>query len=74
MDDFEIKKNIPKPYRKNTAAKFPLDSMEVGDMFEVPVAMRHALAGAVQRAHKQTNMRFTIRTINSTTRGVWRER
>ena len=73
MSEYKIEKNVPiAPILKRTIA-FPLDEMEIGDSFLMPLIKRNNLTSAIsmRRRNKLPGVYKTRRTDQETIR-VWR--
>lgn len=72
-----IEKGIPVPAKCAARIKYPLDQMQPGDSFSVPVVkseatkLRNSLNSAIKYRHGN-GWKFLIRSVDSGLR-VWRE-
>tara|TARA_R100000315_G_C5212630_1_gene126510 strand:+ start:914 stop:1159 length:246 start_codon:yes stop_codon:yes gene_type:complete len=78
--EFEIKKGVPLPKHRGKPRKYdiPLESMEVGDMIEIPMAKTRVLKEhktirnfVLRYKHKNPNTDFTVRQLDDSV-GIWR--
>lgn len=69
MAKYTIQKHIPVPTvrvsktERPRARKYPLDTMEVGDMFFVPHKTKNELTTYISAAGRQLDRKFTTRLV-----------
>lgn len=73
-----IQKNVPKPksrFEKTSAYQSLVERMEPGDMVEMPLRQAKSLYARCKAFAKAepSHPKFSIRTLNETTAGVWRD-
>jgi hypothetical protein len=73
-----IKKNVAKPAprsERGSAYQALVERMEPGDMVELPVRQAKSLYARCKELAKAdaTGRKFSIRTFNKTTAGIWRD-
>jgi hypothetical protein len=71
MSTITIEKNIPVPANKRTN-KYPLNTMEIGDSFVVPLEMapKSGIYPAISVYARRAGTKYTIRAIEDS--GGWR--
>lgn len=70
---FEVEKNEPIPDPEWGRNRYPFLQMEVGDRFVVPKELRTSVLGsAVYFAKRHPEYKFSGRTIDADTFGIWR--
>lgn len=68
--EYQIEKNMPKPIARN---KFPLDKMEVGDSFVVPLKDRFsASSSAISYKRKHPETEFVTKKVSDDEVRIWR--
>lgn len=70
---YKIDKNIPMPAKRARARMYPLDTMEVGDSFEIPADKVTSCRGSVHKFQSEHDgITFTVRKVNNDVYRVWR--
>lgn len=67
--DVKVDEGVPIPVQRISV---PLDSLEVGQSFEFPLAKRSSVQSLASRLKKSTGKTFTVRTIDQNKARVWR--
>lgn len=72
---YPIDKDVPIPKKTKGSGRrtvYPLDKMELGDSFVVPLEQRKDLSVRIRYQAKKTGRAFTTRKISDTSVRVWR--
>jgi hypothetical protein len=67
IDVYKVDSGIPVP-----AKGVPLNQLEVGESFVVPIDKRRSVATVASRVKRETGKKFTIRKIDNDNVRVWR--
>lgn len=67
--DVKIDEGVPIPVQRISV---PLDTLEVGQSVEFPIAKRSSVQSLASRLKKSTGKTFTVRTVDEEKARVWR--
>ena len=73
-DSYAIEDNVPIPTDRGVGRpmKYPLDTLEVGQSFTIPLAERQAVSVRIAYYSKAHGVKFTTRKVDENTLRVWR--